>query len=153
MDDKNSRAMEALRSVPWAAELVKGIEAKGGVRKAPAGFLFELRFAYELHLVVPGAPIQYEIKTGVGDSSVDFLVPAGDQRWLIELVNLDESKTVTKMRDATRTQEAPGVTSEVVSLSSDNTDKRATPYGELVRAGEKIEEKVWDAALKQPRKF
>ena len=52
---KTERALDFLRGQPWAAPLLAAIERAGGVRKAPAGLLFELRFAYEATLACPSA--------------------------------------------------------------------------------------------------
>ncbi len=150
---KNERALEVLRKEPWAQSLVRTIEAAGGLRKAPQGFLAELRFAYEMRLACPAAAIRYEFDAGVGGSTIDFYLPHGQMRWLIELVTLDDSRTITEMRASSRQQLAPGLTVESIDLASDAADPRRTPFAELIAGLKKIEDKVWDRNTGTPRKF
>jgi hypothetical protein len=151
--NKNDRALAILRSEAWAKRLVDAVEEAGGIRKAPAGLLFELRFAYEARLQCPGAAITYEFDARVGGTTVDFLLPWRGMSWLIELVSLNESKAIRGMRKASRAEMSPGVWVESVALSSEAEDAHETPAAELVRVGEKLEEKVWDRELGSPRKF
>ena len=78
-----SRAIEELEAAAWASPLLAEIRKRGGL-KAPASFLFELRFAAEIHRA--GVAATYEYKTGVGLSSVDFRLDCRPD-WLIELLS------------------------------------------------------------------
>jgi hypothetical protein len=151
--NKNDRAYTRLRTEQWSARLIQAIDAAGGVRKAPAGLLFELRFGYEAGLQCPDATIGYEFDAKIGGSTIDFFVPHGGFNWLIELVSLDDSKAIRQMRAASRTTVSPGIQEETIALSSDADSPHDTPAAELIRVGEKLQEKVWDRTLKKPRKF
>jgi hypothetical protein len=78
--EANSRAIEELKSVLWASALLEAVQEL----KAPASFLFELRFAAEIHRA--GFAAAYEYKTGVGLTSVDFRLDCTPD-WLIELLS------------------------------------------------------------------
>jgi hypothetical protein len=151
--NKNDRALEALRREPWAAQLLVKIDAAGGARCAPPGLLFELRFAYEVRLQCPNSVVMYERDAGVGGSTIDFLLLHDQTEWLIELTYLEESETIVKMRDSTREEEAPGIFSNRIHLTSDAENQRQTPRAELIRVGEKLEAKVWDHRASVPQKF
>jgi hypothetical protein len=151
--NKNDRAFARLRTEAWAARLVQAVDEAGGIRKAPAGLLFELRFAYEARLQCPDAAIVYEFDAQVGGSTVDFLMSQAGMNWLIELVSLDESKAIRGMREAGRTPVSPGICVESIALSGDAGDPHETPAGELIRVAEKLQEKVWDVKRNKPRKF
>lgn len=150
---KTERALETLRSETWAQKLVEAVDRLGGPRKAPPGLLFEARFAYEARLECPSSAIQYEFDAGVGGSTVDFLVSNDQTRWLIELVSLDESQTITTMRESSRRVFPSGIMTDTIDLRSDAGVPHETPFAELIRVGEKIEEKVWDRSSGRPRKF
>jgi len=150
---KHDRAVAALRNEPWARELLSQIEGQGGTKKAPLGLLFELRFAFELARRHPSIVPQYEFCAGVADSSVDFRIDEGHLEWLIELVSLDQSDAVRKLRAESRTHITAGVTSEVISLSSLASDLHEAPWGELVRVSEKLGSKVWNRKTCSPQKF
>ena len=133
--------------------LTQSSAAAGFKCAAPAGSLFEMRFGYEVRLACPDSAIAYEFDAGVHGSTVDFLLTHGEMRWLIELVGLDESRTISSMLESSRTRSASGIVTETVLLHSEAEDARATPFAELIRVGEKLEEKVWDKATKRRRKF
>ena len=81
--EANSRALEKLKTVAWASSLLEEIRRRGGL-KAPASFLFELRFAAEVQRA--GLAATYEHKSGVGLTSVDFRLDCPTE-WLIELLS------------------------------------------------------------------
>jgi hypothetical protein len=150
---KTDRALQSLREEIWARRLVGAVDQAGGPRRAPPGLLFEVRFGYEALLACPEAAIQYEVDAGVGGTTIDFLIPHGNTRWLMELVGLEESRTITSMRESTRRTLPSGIVTDSIYLSSDSHEPHETPFAELVRVGEKLEEKVWDRVTGQARKF
>lgn len=150
---KHERALRVLQEQPWAADMLRRIDEQGGVRNAPAGLLFELRFAYELARHCQAAGPRYEYHAGVGDSTIDFALNWAGQFWLLELVSIEESRAVRGLQASSRSMAAPGVTSEAVWLCSDAGDAHESPWGELVRVAEKLQSKVWDSALATPQKF
>lgn len=83
--EASRQAVEVLRPLPWAGELVRRIDHGGGLTNDNRSFLFEARVGRAFHDcgVVP----VYEHAAGVGGTSVDFHV-AG---WHVELLSLDET--------------------------------------------------------------
>lgn len=120
--------------VQWVRPLLNRIERAGGIRYESKPLLFELRFAYELHRL--GLEASYEYETGVGNSTVDFRVSKGGVEWLIELVSLRTSDAV---KDATYKEGPVSIT----ELRSDAADIRQSPEAAMIRAQEKIIEKVF----------
>jgi len=137
------RVIGELRDVQWVRPLLDRILERGGVKYETKPLLFELRFAYELQLL--GLKAKYEYETGVGSSTVDFYIPIGGIEWLVELVSLQVSDAV---KDATRYD---GLVSSV-ELSSDAADLRQTPEAGMIRAQEKIADKVF-SKVDGPVKF
>lgn len=133
--------------------LLRKIEEQGGVKHAPVGLLFELRFAFELTLYCPDARIEYETHAGVANSTVDFRVATGDCEWLIELVSIEESQPVRKMLSDSRVKVCSGAWSETLSFDSTDSDPYLTPRAELIRVSEKIAGKVWDSRSAVRLKF
>jgi hypothetical protein len=127
MKSKHERAVEALAGKPWAQGLLQRIDEQGGVGGAPAGLLFELRFAFELALYCPTGTPRYEVDAGVEGCTVDFELVSGGRRWLIELVSLMESRPVRAMRSESCLEIAPGITSESICLRSDSSDREPCP--------------------------
>lgn len=62
--------------------------------------LFEVRFAYALQQI--GLDAEYESKTGVGKSTVDFKLNYNNSIWLIELTSTRESDAVKKTTKTNR---------------------------------------------------
>ena len=125
-------ALEELRRASWASALVSNVERNGGLTSANRSLLFEVRFAYQLLLA--GLKPVYEYKAGVGGSSIDFFVDHGPG-WLIELVSLEETNA---LKAATR---ANGLVYQQ-RLSSDAEDSRHSGEGQMLKAIERIGEKV-----------
>jgi hypothetical protein len=148
--EKNERALEALRPLPWARKLVSNID-KRGMSWEMDDFLFELRFAYDATRA--GLQPLYEHPAGVGGSTVDFMLP-GDVPWLVELVSIRES---THAKAATITRKlGTGVSVSSMFLGGDfprdPARAKQTPQHELLRVVYKIGEKVFDGegAIKFP---
>ena len=80
-----------LRSVPEASPLINSINKRGSIQLETQPLLLEARVAHELHH--QGIQFDYEYKTGVGGSSVDFRI-RGAPEFLIEVVSLRTSKGV-----------------------------------------------------------
>jgi hypothetical protein len=135
------RAIDALRGVQWAEPLLARLDKNGGVIQANKPLLFEVRFAFELH--VAGLTADYEFSAGVGDSTVDFFVP-GPVNWLIEIVSVGVSQAVQR---ATR---KAGLI-YVQHLSSDSVDCAQSEEAEMITAEQKIGEKVMSNGV--PVKF
>lgn len=144
------KATRSLTRLPWAKpllvqtqpiidKLIVGQEDKTAYRANPVsegerGFLFELRFAAMLASI--GMPAEYEHKTGVGDSSVDFKL-ALDLPWLIELVSLRESQAVRKA--SWENNNFFGVL-----LYTHAEDPKQSQEGEILKAQQRIGAKVLD---------
>ena len=126
------RAIDALGSVAWAKPLLERVASCGGLVAANMPLLFEVRFAYELHLV--GATAEYEHPAGVGGSTIDFRIP-GEREWLVELVSIRESEG---LRDATR-QFGP-IYQRVLTTAAENPahSEEAEMITTLGRIGEKV---------------
>jgi hypothetical protein len=141
-------AAEKLASVNWAAPLLNrtksfldrlriGKDNRELYRKDPLkpkemSFLFEIRFAYSLEM--EGVSAVYEHGAGVGDTTVDFKVNL-DPPWLVELVSLHESDAF---------KEAFFTSGELQGaiLSTNATDPRKSVEGEIIKAQERIGEKL-----------
>jgi hypothetical protein len=115
--------------------------------------LFELRYAHDL--VRAGVAPVYEHRTGVGNSTVDFKLP-GTVPWLVELVSIRESDA---MKAATiKKTLGRGIRTEMLLLTntvglSDPAKKKQTQQEELLRAVNKLGEKVYDKKTEKPIKF
>lgn len=145
------RATDRLAAVPWARPLLQRLAASGGQVVANRPLMFEVRFALELHRA--GCIVDYEHQTGVGQSTVDFRVH-GPVEWLIEIVSVETSDAVreaTNRIEIARDDRRVAIVEHHV-LGTDATDARRTEEGEIIRAMEKIEGKVFaDArAIKFP---
>jgi hypothetical protein len=103
--------------------------------------MFEVRFAYELHLA--GFAPEYEYSAGVGSSTVEFRVP-GSPEWLIELVSIRASQT------AKRAVRQSGVIYSQ-TLTSTACDRKQSEEAEMITAEQKIGEKVFTGG--SPTKF
>jgi hypothetical protein len=148
MVEATNRAISRLARVDWAGDLLRRINSRGGVVASNEALLFEARFADALHRA--GRHAVYEYATGVGGTTVDFLIP-GSPNWVIELVSILDSDAV---KDATASREySRGIQVSTLSLSGDAADPRHTPAAELIRVIEKISEKVYDNRRKQAVKF
>jgi hypothetical protein len=127
--------MNSLENIQWIQPLIKKIKANGGVCNKNKPLLFELRFASELHYL--GLSPNYEYKTGVDDSTVDFRINRKDSfSWLVELVSIEISDAVRRATDETEI-------SSVTILHSDTGDSPQSIEGEIIKAQEKIVEKVY----------
>src|SRR5262245_11597470 len=126
-------AMEALRSVSWAAPLLARVAAAGGVCSQSMPLLFEVRFAYELQRC--GVGVEYEYPTGVGNSTVDFRT-RGSQEWLIELVSVRESVALQRATHQNGLRYGR-------SLITGAADPAASPEAEMITAMGKIAQKVF----------
>jgi hypothetical protein len=137
---KNRKALDVLRTQPWAKDLVK--------RAAPLDnepTLFELRFAFEMHLA--GLSPKYEFP-GLDSSTVDFRLD-GSPAWNIELVSPQVSDAIN---DATVRETTPsGLRTQTRILGPGNRDSRQTTAHELLRLQRLILKKVYDG--KNQRNF
>jgi hypothetical protein len=134
------RAIDALQRVAWARSLLHRVETEGGLTSANMPLLFEVRFAYELHLA--GVTADYEHATGIGDSTVDFRIQ-GKREWLVELVSLRETEALKKgTRQSGQFFESILITGGVGKQSEED---------EMMTAQGKIGEKVFQNG--KPSKF
>lgn len=128
------RILNDIQGITWISPLVDRITRAGGIKQETRPLLFELRFAWELHRL--GLEANYEFPSGLGNSTVDFRLVVDKEEWLVELVSLQSSDAV---KSATH-HEGPVLITE---LSSRATDQRQTPEAAMIRAEEKILEKVY----------
>ncbi len=135
------RILPILAKLQWASPVVRRIECAGGIVAANKPLLFEARFAHELNLM--GVSATYEHRTGVGDSTVDFLLNTTPP-WLVELVSLRTT------RAAQRAIRLDGMIHEQ-HLSTDALDPAQSEEAEMITAEQKIAEKVF--ADGHPTKF
>lgn len=135
------RIIHVLRSVSWAAPLVRRFEQAGGPSLATMPLMFELRFAYELHQA--DAVADYEYRAGVGDSTVDFRIRSSPE-WLVELVSVRESEGLRRA-----TQDMGLFRTKV--LSSDAADPSQSEEAEMITALQRIGQKV--CVNGEPTKF
>ncbi len=144
--DFSQYAFDELRDVEWAKKLIWKINRNGGVVTENQGLLFELRFAFNLHL--NGINPQYEIP-GEGRSGIDFGFRSGSEYWRVELMRLNETHAV---RDATHTVEtADGTQLTSLHLSTDAKDNRQSSEGETLKAVQRIRQKCEQNG--RPHKF
>jgi len=138
-------AMDALQNVPWAKPLLSRVAGAGGLKATNMPLLFEVRFAYEVHLA--GAIAEYEYAAGVGDSTVDFRIQ-GERDWLVELVSLRETEALKRATQSTAIAE--GVEMTETLLTTGQADKQ-TEEDEMVTAQGKIGKKAF--LDEKPTKF
>ncbi len=139
--DYTKRALDALRDVEWATPLLTLVDEAGGLVATAMPLLFEVRFAYELHLA--GVTPHYEYATGINGSSVDFRIPA-TRDWFVELVSLRASEAAKAAIRET------GMIYEQI-LSTTASKRSQTEEAEMITAEQKIGEKVF--ADDKPTKF
>ncbi len=135
------RAIEALSSKRWARLLLHRVELAGGVTASAKPLLFEVRYAHELLLA--GVTPEYERAAGVGNSTVEFRIP-GDPEWLVELVSLRESEALRASTHERGSRSAR-------LLWTGSPDRRQSEEGEMIKAEERIVEKVFSSG--RPTKF
>jgi hypothetical protein len=151
-------AADQLVSVNWAVPLLirakpildrlrigkdnRELYRENPLKPSEKSFLFEIRFAHSL--AIAGVTAEYEHGTGVGNTTVDFKVNL-DPPWLVELVSLHESEAF---------KEACFTSGELHGflLSTNATDPRKSEEGEILKAQERIGNKLCDEKQK-PIKF
>lgn len=141
---------------PWAKKLLCDPKIRNAINieqnesrtptetKQIKAALFEVRFAYALYLA--GLTAEYEYKTGVANSTVDFKLNS-DPNWLIELTSLRESKAV---KDATLKSDD----GTVAYVSTTEPGSNSPETLDLIKAQQAIFSKVAnkDGILIFPRK-
>lgn len=126
-----------LRNVPEASPLINSINKRGGIQLETQPLLLEARIAHKLHH--QGIQFDYEYKTGVGGSSVDFRI-GGDPEFLIEVVSLRTSKGV---KEASYDQgDWFGFSMSSENLACEEL-KRQSEEAEIITAQRKLGEKVY----------
>jgi len=151
--DNGKKVYDQLKEVSWAKKLLNdrkiktAISCKRNPRKTSKLFsiksaLFELRFAGFIHSLHMTA--EYEHKTGLGGSSVDFKIEKDKKTWLIELTSLNESNEVKK------NTKVKGNQFYYLSLSRNN--KNPPEVVDLIKVQNAIINKTIDKANK-PIKF
>jgi hypothetical protein len=86
--DATNAAVEMLGRQVWAQSMIARLQREGGCSKANMPLMFEIRYGLALHDC--GLSPVYEYPTGVGKTSIDFMVDA-EARWLIEAYSLAET--------------------------------------------------------------
>jgi hypothetical protein len=138
----SDEAIKQLRSVAWAASLLAKLDPSKETREQDRSLLFEIRFAYALHRA--GLTAEYEYR-GLENSTLDFRVITSEYEWLIEIVSLFESDAV---KGATQ---QVGMMQKLVLVDTPGKDNTASEAGEMIKAEEKIGEKVFSKG--KPTKF
>lgn len=144
--------LNELQNVNWINPLISKIETNGGIENITnIPLLFEVRYAYEIHL--RNIQVQYEYKAGVGQSTVDFRC-VGEHEWFIELVSILPSKAGKQAihefnPSGIKLPDGVGVYEQ--TLASDSENQKMSEEGEILLAQQKIGEKVF--ADDQPIKF
>jgi hypothetical protein len=138
----SDEAIKALRDVPWAVPLLARLDPAKETRAQNRSLLFEIRFAYALHQA--GHVAEYEYR-GADSSTIDFRVVTQDYEWLIELVSVCESDAVQ------RATQQMGLMQSLLLSGIPGKDSIASEAGEMIKAEEKIAEKVFSKG--KPTKF
>ena len=126
--------LSELRAVHWAQRLFAKIGSANKLCSENKPLLFEARYAYELYRA--GVEPEYEYAASVSDSTVDFRI-RGSTDWLVELVSLRESNAV---KQATR-QVSDHLYERVLSTDAEHSTQ--SEEGEMIKAQERIGEKVF----------
>lgn len=122
-----------LSNETWAHQLLADIADNGGITCTNKAKLFELRFGYELQQT--GITPSYEVE-GEAESSIDFGFECGGQKWLVELMRLEDTGAV---RRATQTStDENGVQWSERTLSTDAEDQTQSEEGETLKAVQRI---------------
>ena len=135
------RAIKELNDISWARPVLDRLHQAGGMKSENMPLMFEVRFAYELHLA--GKKAEYEYRAGVGNSTVEFYIQ-GEVSWLIELVSIRTSKAAKEAIKKTGLQYK-----QVFYTNSENN--KQSEEAEMILAEQKIGEKVFSG--KSPTKF
>ena len=138
---RTERAIASLSTVAWAQPLLARLDSAGGMKSENMPFMFEVRFADELHRV--GISAQYEFSAGVGDSTIEFRLDT-TPTWLIELVSVRTSDV------AKRAIRQVGPIYEQLFRPC-RGDPGRSGEGEMITAEQKIGEKVFSQG--RPTKF
>jgi hypothetical protein len=138
---RTERAIEELSSVAWARPLLSRLEAAGGITPENMPFMFEVRFAQELHHA--GVTADYEFAAGVGNSTVEFRLHTTPP-WLVELVSVRTSDAAKRA-----TRQVGMIYEQLLRATPDDPGRGES--GEMITAEQKIGEKVF--ANGQPTKF
>jgi hypothetical protein len=136
------RAISTLAEVPWAQGLLRKVDRSGGVVERNKPLLFEVRFAFDLH--VAGSSAEYEYAGGLGTSTLDFRIHSPVE-WLVELVSVQESKaTIQASID-------DGTFFGITLTALPGMDSKVSEAGEMLLVQQKIGEKVYaNKAIKFP---
>ena len=138
--------MAALDGRPWAQGLLQAIAQNGGLVGDNKALLYEARFAYALHQA--GIAPQYEV-AGIAQSTIDFGFNSGQQRWLVELMRLEE--TAAAQAATTAEVDEDGFAWFKKLLSTTAADPKQSEEGETLKAVERICQKCERGG--QPHKF
>lgn len=148
VDDYFKRVRPTLENHVQGNRIVREIEKRGGVNRQTEArivkpLLFEARFAVDL--VVSDIDWEYEHKTGVDDSSVDFRIEKAGVRFLIELVSIQASATAK----ANMVECGGGIYSQ--TFGGVESDSKMSIAQEMILVQQKLLEKV--VGNRGPTKF
>lgn len=125
--------IQDLRQDEWAQDLLTYVERNGGLTRTNKSQFFELRFGYSLREI--GITPQYEVP-GINQSTVDFGFVSAGQRWLVELMRLEETDAA---QGATGTEiDGDGIPWVHRALTTNADDPRRSEEGETLKAIERI---------------
>lgn len=137
--DYTNSAIAQLENFNWAKPIVNRVRERGGLKSENMPLLFEIRFAYELHLNDFSA--EYEYNAGVGGSTIEFMVK-NSKKWLIELLSIRATKAA---------KSAISKTGLIYIQKFNVKDTAQSAEAEMITAEQKIGEKVF--RNKKPIKF
>lgn len=129
--DYTNSAIDQLKNVDWAKPIVNRVHERGGLNSENMPLLFEIRFAYELHL--NGFLAEYEYNAGVGGSTIEFMVK-NSKKWLIELLSIRATKAAKR---------AIRKTGLIYIQKFNAKDTAQSAEAEMITAEQKIGEKVF----------
>lgn len=138
-----------LKNIQWIKPLIKKIEQNGGISENNKPFLFELRFAADLHY--QGLSPEYEYKANTKNkSSIDFKIQNSNFSYLIELLSInasDATKKATKINDiiSNTYKKKHKIETWSICLSPNAQDKKQSEEEKIILVQYKI--------LKKLRKF
>lgn len=153
----SQHAAKELEEIPWALKMLETPAIKKALAYSPRSnqkdeqltkrALFEIRFAYAIHAA--GLEAEYEFKTGVGGSSVDFKIDDKKSKsvWLVELTSLEESSAVKE------NSFAQGNFSMFNSITTPGDEDNSPEVRDIIKAQRAILSKVAKEESVEPIKF
>lgn len=140
--DYMKRIINQVKDADWIQPLLKSIDDQGSLTSKVKSLLFELRVAHALHF--SGKRASYEVRCGVGNSTVDFRVD-GNPTWFMEIVSVGASEAARGLVKETKPLIMDGdmfARTFSQGFSSDAPCIQESPVGEMILVQQKLGEKV-----------